>query len=396
MIKRIAILGATGSIGTSTLDVIRERPDDYRVTGLAAGRNMELLARQIREFQPPVVSVQDEAARDELTGRLRESRQGVQGLEILTGPEGAATVAASAEADLVVSAMVGIAGLIPTYRALQAGRTVALANKETLVAAGRLMMEAARKNRVRLLPVDSEHNAIFQCLNGENPKAIQHLWLTASGGPFFRTPLEEFPRITPAAALRHPTWNMGPKITIDSATMMNKGLEIIEAHWLFQVPPAAIRVAIHPQSVVHSMVEFIDGSIIAQLGRTDMRLPIRFALRYPEREEAPRARLDLFSLRPLEFFNPDCQRFPCLDLACQALQAGGMHPAVLSAANEIAVEAFLAGRIPFTGIPHLIRQVLERAPRGDAGNLEQLLDVDRNTRAEARHIIESGKVYQGV
>ncbi|HOB52448.1 MAG TPA: 1-deoxy-D-xylulose-5-phosphate reductoisomerase [Acidobacteriota bacterium] len=387
--KGIAILGSTGSIGRSTLDVLRAQPDRFYVTGLSAGRNTKSLADQVMEFRPQRVSVQDENAGALLAAALRERSAAVPLPDILTGTEGAVAVATAPDTALVVSAMVGVSGLVPTYRAIMAGKDIALANKETLVAAGELMITAARTQNVRLLPVDSEHNAIFQCLQGDQIRYAKRIWLTASGGPFFRTPPEDFAAITPDVALRHPTWRMGPKITIDSATMMNKGLEVIEAHWLFGLPPDAIRVVIHPQSTIHSLVEFVDGSILAQMGRTDMKLPIRYALNFPERTACSDAELDLLAASPLEFHEPEPAKFPCLTLAYDALRAGGSLPAVLSGANEIAVEAFLHHQIAFTDIPTVIRHAMAALPRSPLNDIDQVIGVDRQARAVARQMIRS-------
>ncbi|HOT00699.1 MAG TPA: 1-deoxy-D-xylulose-5-phosphate reductoisomerase [Acidobacteriota bacterium] len=388
--KGIAILGSTGSIGRSTLDVLRAQPDRFFVTGLSAGRNTKSLADQILEFRPRRVSVQDESAGALLAAALRErTAAGVPLPEILTGTEGAVVVSTAPDTALVVAAMVGVSGLMPTYRAIMAGKDIALANKETLVAAGELMIAAARAQHVRLLPVDSEHNAIFQCLQGDQIRYAKRIWLTASGGPFFRTPVEDFAAITPDVALRHPTWRMGPKITIDSATMMNKGLEVIEAHWLFGLPPDAIRVVIHPQSTIHSLVEFVDGSILAQMGRTDMKLPIRYALNFPERTACGDAELDLLAASPLEFHEPEPDKFPCLALAYDALRAGGSLPAVLSGANEIAVEAFLHHQIAFTDIPKVIRHTMATLARSPLNDIDQVIEVDRQARAVARQMIRS-------
>jgi 1-deoxy-D-xylulose-5-phosphate reductoisomerase len=386
-IKTLAILGSTGSIGRSTLEVVRAQPERFRVAGLAAGRNVDELARQVCEFRPAAVSVADALCRSELVKRLRADGFDPAGVEIGIGPAGARAVVTQPPVDMVVAAMVGVSGLAPTYAAIQAGKHIALANKETLVAAGHLVMAAVAERGVRLLPVDSEHNAIFQCLHGEDRGSVRRIWLTASGGPFLRRPAEEFAAITPDDALRHPTWRMGPKITIDSATLMNKGLEVIEAHWLFGLPPDAIRVVVHPQSTIHSMVEFVDGSILAQLGVTDMKLPIAYALHYPERRATGAAELDLFRLRALEFLEPDVARFRCLPLAYEALRHGGTAPAVLNAANEIAVEAFLGRLISFPEIPEVIRRTMDAVSPTPCGSIEELLELDAKARSEARRIV---------
>lgn len=388
--RTLAILGSTGSIGRSTLEVVGRRTGDFHVAGLAAGRNVEELAGQIARYGPRLVSVATPERRDTLLRLLRARGFDPRVLDILVGQAGAETVATLPEADIVVSAMVGFAGLRPTCAAVAGGKTVALANKETLVAAGGLVMGASAASGARILPVDSEHNAIFQCLAGQDPHAVERLWLTASGGPFLHTPEEAFAGISVEEALSHPTWKMGRKITVDSATLMNKGLEVIEAHWLFRVPPERIRVVVHPQSVVHSMVEFRDGSFLAQLGITDMKLPIRFALDYPERSETDLPRLNPFTLPSLEFEEPDTRKFPCLSLAYQALEAAGTAPAHLNAANEVAVSAFLDEVIPFTAIPEVIRQCLERLSPGPADSLEAVEDADRRARETARTLIQEG------
>ncbi len=385
--KKLAVLGSTGSIGCSTLDVVDSRPEAYEVVGLAAGRNVELLGSQIARFRPRLVSVASVERRDALARQLREAGIDLRGVDLLAGEEGARAVASMPEADTVVSAMVGFAGLRPTMEAVRRGKRVALANKETLVAAGGLIMEAARLSGAKLLPVDSEHNAIFQCLQGQDPAAVERLWLTASGGPFLRMPAGAFEGITVEEALTHPTWKMGKKISIDSATLMNKGLEVIEARWLFSMQPSRIGVVIHPQSVVHSLVEFVDGSFLAQLGVTDMKLPIRFALDHPDRLASKMPGLNLFQLPDLEFLEPDRAKFPCLDLAYRALEAGGTAPAALNAANEIAVAAFLEEMIPFTAIPNVIAECLENFPAGPADTLEAIETADFWARENAREII---------
>jgi len=381
--KGIAILGSTGSIGRSTLDVLRAQPDRFFVTGLSAGRNTKSLADQVTEFRPRRVSVQDENARALLTAALSERSAAGPLPDILTGTEGAVAVATAPDTALVVSAMVGVSGLVPTYRAILAGKDIALANKETLVAAGELMITAARTRNVRLLPVDSEHNAIFQCLQGDQIRYAKRIWLTASGGPFFRTPPEDFAAITPDVALRHPTWRMGPKITIDSATMMNKGLEVIEAHWLFGLPPDAIRVLIHPQSTIHSLVEFVDGAFLAQMGTPDMRIPLQYAIAGEIHWPLDGSRLDLLGAGPLVFEAPDTARFPCLKLAREAGLAGGTAPVILNAANEIAVAALLAGRLRYVDIPGVIADTLARLPHGPVLDLSAALDADARARTEA-------------
>jgi 1-deoxy-D-xylulose-5-phosphate reductoisomerase len=381
--KRIAVLGSTGSIGVSTLDIAARFRDRFEITALAAGKNVDRLAEQVRAFHPRVVAVGDEESRVALRQRLPEFKG-----EIIPGAEGLDTVATEPNAELVVAALVGALGLVPTLRALAAGKDVALANKEALVVAGALMTKAARSAGVRLLPVDSEHNAIFQALRGHRPEDVRRIILTASGGPFLHRPAHELSRVSRAEALKHPTWKMGDKITIDSATLMNKGLEVIEAHWLFDEPAEKIDVLIHPQSIVHSMVEYIDGSVIAQMGIPDMTIPISYILAYPERlplQHLPS--LDLPAAATLEFFEPNTDQFPCLRLAYAALRAGGTAPAVLNAANEVAVAAFLSDRIPFMRIPALLERVVAEHPAATAERLEDLLEADRWARDRARSLL---------
>jgi 1-deoxy-D-xylulose-5-phosphate reductoisomerase len=370
----IAILGSTGSIGRSSLDVIEALPDRFRVTYLTAHRNIEILTEQVRRFKPLAVVVSD----PDLAGELRKRVNGTT--EVLCGREALMDVVARPDVDIVISALVGFAGLHPTLRAIEAGKDIALANKETLVVGGELVMEKVRQNNVRLLPVDSEHSAILQCLQGEDIQSVSRLILTASGGPFLNTPREEMHAITPARALKHPTWTMGSKITIDSATLMNKGLEVIEAHWLFGLPAERIEVIVHPQSIIHSMVEFVDGSVKAQLGIPDMKLPIQYALTYPERPPSAFQRVDFAALGRLTFQGPDLERFPCLSLAFRAMREGGTTPAVLNAANETAVQLFLEGRIGFTAIPALIAHAMDMLPSTGALTLESIDLADREAR----------------
>jgi 1-deoxy-D-xylulose-5-phosphate reductoisomerase len=375
-VKRITVLGATGSIGLRTLELVSSFPDEFAVAGLAArGSNVEVIADLCRKYAPRAVAVLDPTAVDRLARLLPAS-----GPELLSGPTGLVTLAREVSADVVVSALVGAAGLLPTMAAIAAGRTVALANKETLVMAGRLMTAAARRHGVALLPVDSEHSAIFQCLVGHNRRDVHRILLTASGGPFRELPRERFAQVGVEDALRHPTWKMGPKITIDSATLMNKGLEIIEARWLFDLEPHQVQVIVHPQSIVHSMVEYIDGAVIAQLGVADMGVPILYALTYPERRPAPAARLDLTRVGQLTFFEPDAERFPCLALARAALERGGVAPVVLNAANEVAVAAFLERRVPFVAIPELIDRALAACPVGEPNDIEDCVAIDADVR----------------
>jgi 1-deoxy-D-xylulose-5-phosphate reductoisomerase len=371
-LKNIAILGSTGSIGRSALQVVEQFPDRLRIVALAAGRNIDLLAEQIHRFRPRLAAVLDHQLAKDLTSRLQP---GIE-VEVVAGSQGYQQVASCAEAEMILSSMVGAAGLIPTLSAIRAGKDVALANKETLVMAGALVMGEVRRSQVELLPVDSEHNAIFQAMEGHRREDLKRILLTASGGPFLNMPKEQLESVTPTQALAHPNWAMGPKITIDSATLMNKGLEVIEAKWLFDVPVEKIDVHIHPQSIVHSMVEYVDGSVIAQMGIPDMRIPIAYALAYPERLELDLPRLDFFTVKTLTFQEPDLNRFPCLKLAFAACKAGGTMPAVLNAANEAAVQAFLDNRIPFSGIPRLVNQAMEAHALEPAAELEAILEAD--------------------
>ena len=369
-------------MGCNVLRVVDAFPDRFSVVGLAAGGNVERLAEQVARYRPRVVSVATAAAGEDLARRVD-----VSGLTIGLGEEGSVSVATHGDAHLVVAAAVGAVGLVPTYRALEAGKDVALANKETLVMAGELMVAQARARGGRLLPIDSEHCALHQCLDGRAPAEVRRLVLTASGGPFRTRPRETFAAITPAEALNHPTWSMGRKITIDSATLMNKGLEVIEARWLFDVPPGRIDVLIHPQSVVHSMVEFVDGTVLAQLGVTDMRLPIQYALSHPERWDAAIPGMDWAKAMHLDFHVPDRERFPCLALAYEALEKGGSVPATLNAANEEAVSAFLEGRVPFTAIPDTIREVIDALPAAAIATLEDVLEADAQARRTGREAL---------
>ncbi|MDX1420714.1 MAG: 1-deoxy-D-xylulose-5-phosphate reductoisomerase [Rubricoccaceae bacterium] len=374
--RRLVVLGSTGSIGTQTLEIAALFPERLTVQALAAGSNWEALAAQARRFRPAAVCIADEAARAPLAEALAGTAT-----RVLCGREGLCEVAAHEAADVVVAAIVGAAGLRPTLAAVEAGKTVALANKETLVVAGALVRARAAARGATLLPVDSEHSAIFQCLVGEDPADVEGLVLTASGGPFLRRPAEAFDAITPAEALAHPNWSMGAKVTIDSATLANKGLEVIEARWLFDLPPERIEVLVHPQSIVHSLVAFRDGSAKAQLGVPDMRVPIQYALTYPERWPAPHPRLDWRTLGTLDFEPPDLGRFPALGLAFEALRRGGTAPAVLNAANEAAVARFLEGRIPFPAIPRLIEAALDAADAAPADDLDALAAADAAARA---------------
>ena len=370
--KRIAILGSTGSIGRSALAVVDAHPSRLQVAALAAGDNASLLAEQIETYRPRVAAIATAGGLD----RLRASLSSNPPAQVLAGAEGLLAVATHPDVDIVICASAGTAGLEAVLAAIEAGKTIALANKEVLVMAGALVTAAAHRRGVPILPVDSEHNAIHQCVHGRNPDEIRRLILTASGGPFRELSPPELDRVTPEAALRHPTWQMGRKITIDSATLMNKGLEVIEAHWLFGVDADHIDVLIHPQSIVHSMVELNDGSVIAQLGVTDMRLPIQYACSYPERWDTPLPALDLARAGRLEFHEPALDRFPCLALAYRALRAGGTVPVVLNAANEVAVEAFLDGKLGFTAIPRVIEKTM------NAHEIEQVSTIDTVRRVD--------------
>lgn len=376
--RNIAILGSTGSIGKSTLDVASTFPDRFRVTYLTAHRNIDLLREQINRFHPRGVVVLDRERADELRKTIGGST------EILCGEGGLLEIVSRTDVDIVVSALVGFAGLKPTLRAVEAGKDIALANKETLVVGGGLVMAEVRKRGVRLLPVDSEHSAIFQCLQGENVGEVERLILTASGGPFLRLPEEQFGAITVARALNHPTWKMGKKVTIDSATLMNKGLEVIEAYWLFGIPPGKIDVVVHPQSIIHSMVEFVDGSTKAQMGIPDMKLPIQYALTYPRRLASGYRPLDFTVPARMTFESPDTRRFPCLPLAFRALNMGGTAPAVLNAANEVAVSMFLEGELPFSAIAGVIRLALDAHTPKDAFTIEDIENIDADTRIRTR------------
>jgi 1-deoxy-D-xylulose-5-phosphate reductoisomerase len=376
--KTLAILGSTGSIGRSTLAVVEAHPSRLRVSALAAGSNAELLAEQIGQFRPNTVAL----ATPNGVARLRATCRSLPPV-VGEGADGLVAVATHPDADIVICASAGTAALDAVLAAIEAGKTIAIANKEILVMAGALVTDAARRRRVAVLPVDSEHNAIHQCLHGRAPEEIRRLILTASGGPFREHSIEALDDVGPDAALQHPTWRMGQKITIDSATMMNKGLEVIEARWLFDVPADRIDVVIHPQSIVHSLVELIDGSVIAQLGVTDMRLPIQYACSYPDRWEGVLPPLDLAAAGRLEFEPPSQDRFPCLGLAYRALRAAGSAPAALNAANEVAVEAFLDGRLGFTAIPQVIEGVLDRHTVEDVSSLEVVRRADSWARREA-------------
>jgi len=383
--KRIAILGSTGSIGCSTLKVVEGYPERFAVVALAAGSNLELAFKQTLRWRPKLLSVAHEDAAAALGKRLREAGAGET--EVVWGTAGTVAVATHSQVDFVVSAIVGVAGLEATYEAVRAGKQIGLANKECLVAAGELITAEARRQGKPLLPIDSEHNAVHQCLRGGRMDEVKQVWLTASGGPFLQTPREEFASITIAQALNHPTWKMGRRITIDSATLMNKGFEVIEAVRLFNIPPSRIRVVVHPQSTVHSMVEFVDGSILAQVSVTDMRLPILYALAWPERI-ASDLRFDVLSLKHLDFCAPDLEKFPCLRLAYEAAEAGGAKTVALNAADEVAVVAFLEGKIAFLGIPATIQAVLNETSARKPESISDVLGMDSEARELARRFID--------
>ena len=379
--KNITILGSTGSIGVSTLDIINAHPDRFRITALTAGKNLALFARQIKQFAPRIAVV----ASVEDVPRLKEMCSGLN-VSILGGVEGLIAAATADETEIVVAAIVGAAGLVPTAAAIRAGKDIALANKEILVTAGHLFMDLVAEFGVRLFPVDSEHSAIFQSIEGHRNEDIQKIILTASGGPFLNRPAAELSQVTVADALNHPNWSMGKKITIDSATMMNKGLEVIEARWLFNTPVEKIQVNIHPQSIIHSMVEYIDGCVIAQLGTPDMKAPIAYALAYPERITTGIKPLDLTAFSGLTFFNPDHDKFPCLQLAYRAITSGESMPAVMNAANEIAVEEFLAGHLRFTQIAETIERTMDAHSAHTLCSIEEVLKADQWGRETAREI----------
>ena len=380
--KRIAILGSTGSIGRQCLSVVDSLPGQFELIGLAAGSNVSLAAEQALRYSPRVVAVQTEAGARELRDKICAAKRPLP--EILFGTEGIERVATHPDVETLVSAAVGVVGLPATYKAIECGKQIALANKEVLVAAGEVVMAAVRRHGVSLLPVDSEHNAIHQCLRAGADREVKRLVLTASGGPFRKTPVSKLRHVTPEQALAHPNWKMGQRITIDSATLMNKGFEVIEACWLFGVSVDNVQVVIHPQSTIHSMVEFVDGSILAQLGPTDMRMPIQYALTYPERVSSNGCALDWPSLRKLDFEEVPVRKFPCLGLAKDALRMGGPLPCALNAADEVAVAAFLEGKLPFLGIAAAIERVLERMPRSSMHRIEDVLAADLEARRLAR------------
>ncbi len=390
MVKGLCILGSTGSVGQNCLRVVRSLLGRFRVEALAAGKNIELLAEQVLEFEPRVVSVAGLGPAEALRQRLR-ARGYQKPLEIVAGTDGQVEAATLPEVDFVVSSSHGVTGLRATYEALRAGKQVGLANKEVLVVAGEVVMRAAREQAVEVLPIDSEHSAVHQCLRAGRRQEVRRLILTGSGGPLLRTPLADFETVTPETALKHPIWKMGARITIDSATLMNKGLEIIEAHWLFGLPSAQIDVVIHPESIVHSMIEFQDGAVMAQLSVADMRLPIQYALTYPERVavDGESLSLDLMATGRLQFERPDSQRFPCLRLAREALEKGGAMPCALNAADEVAVEAFLDRRLRFVEIPRVIERVMQQTPQVHFETLDEVLECDREARRRAAEVVAS-------
>jgi 1-deoxy-D-xylulose-5-phosphate reductoisomerase len=389
--KRIAILGSTGSIGRSTLSVAQSYPERFQIVTLAAGSNLDAAFEQAIRWRPRVISMASEADADALRARLKQND--LAGIEIVHGAAGTVRVATHPEVNFVVSAIVGVAGLEATYEAVRAGKTLGLANKECLVAAGELITAEARKQGTALLPIDSEHNAVHQCMRGGRMEEVDRVWLTASGGPFLKTPAEDFPSITIEQALNHPTWKMGRRITIDSATLMNKGFEVIEACRLFHMPPAKVEVIVHPQSTIHSMVEFVDGSILAQFSVTDMRLPILYALTYPERIPSD-MRFAVSDLRHLDFSPPDLKKFPCLRLAYEAAEAGGAKTVALNAADEVAVAAFLDGSIGFVEIPRIIEDVLTETDSGKLESIAAVLEADAEARRYALERVANVKKSQ--
>ena len=388
--KQLAIIGSTGSIGQNTLNVVRHLSGRFQVFALAAHSNVTLLAEQIAAFAPRVVALIDGSRLNELTRHCRE--RGIRLPEILTGQDGLRTIASANEVDIVVSGAVGAAGLYPTYVAVEAGKTVALANKESMVLAGELLRSTAARTGAQILPIDSEHSAIDQCLRSGRREEVRRLILTASGGPFRDTPRENLHQVTPEAALNHPTWRMGRRITIDSATLMNKGLEVIEARWLFDIPESRVDILVHPQSIVHSMVEFTDGSVIAQLGTTDMRQPIQYALTYPDRLESCVPGIDWTAASRLDFLAPDTVKFPCVELAYRAIRQGSTAPAILNAADEVAVQAFLDQRISFMDIPRLIEESLDAHHSASGVTLENVMAADAWARRFVQERVDRGRI----
>src|SRR3989339_1732989 len=376
--KYLSILGSTGSIGTQTLDIVRQFPDEFKIVGLTANKNSDLLLKQIKEFRPKAVAVMDSSKIGEL--------KNFSSCQVYSGMDGLKKIAALDEADTIVNSLVGSVGIEPTYHAIKHNKNIALANKETLVAAGSVIMDEAKKNNVNLMPIDSEHSAIFQCLNGENVSEVEKITLTCSGGPFKNHNNGQLRNVTVKDALNHPTWSMGSKITIDSATLMNKGFEVIEAHWLYGIDYEKIKIVVHPQSIVHSLVEFVDKSAIAQLGMPDMKIPIQYALTYPKRFENIQTPLDLVKIKTLEFSEPDFEKFPCLKYAYEAGNAGGTLPAVMNAANETAVYAFLENKIRFLDIPRLIRKMMDEHKMIKNPNLNEILETDRKIKEETNNL----------
>jgi 1-deoxy-D-xylulose-5-phosphate reductoisomerase len=396
-LKTLTLLGSTGSIGVSTLDVVGRHPEKYRVHALVAGSNVNLLVQQIERFRPQLAVTATEQSHKSLIGRLKEAGLPPQSWpELSWGAKGRVEAAIDSEVDFVMSAIVGVAGLEATYEAIRSGKRVGLANKEVLVASGKLVIEAARKSGTELIPVDSEHNGAHQCLRAGKRSEVARLILTASGGPFRETPADKLAGVTPADALNHPTWKMGRRITVDSATLMNKGFEVIEACWLFDFSADEVDVVIHPQSSVHAMVEYTDGSVIAQISATDMRMPIQYALTYPARDPAPVPRLDWTESRSWTFSAPDFKKFPALRLAYEALRAGGSAACTLNAADEIAVEAFLAGQISFPSIAAVVEETLARVPSREASSIREILEIDGESRSAAHNIVRehAGNAWQ--
>ncbi len=391
-LQTLAILGSTGSIGVSTLDVVRRSPDRYRIHALAAGQNVDLLAEQVLQFQPRVVITATNRSRESLISRLRDLGLPSQHWpDVQFGSQARVDAATNPDVDFVMSAIVGVAGLEATYAAIRSGKRIGLANKEVLVASGKLVIEAAKQSGAELIPVDSEHNGAHQCLRAGKRDEVTRLILTASGGPFRETCAEELAEVTPAQALKHPTWQMGRRITIDSATLMNKGFEVIEACWLFGLSADEVEVVIHPQSTVHAMVEYNDGSVLAQISATDMRMPIQYALTYPDRETAPVPRLGWSESRTWTFSVPDFDKFPALRLAYAAQRAGGSAGCTLNAADEIAVEAFLNGQISFPSISEVVEETLDRVPAREARSIPEVLEVDELSRSVARDVVQKRK-----
>ena len=378
--KHLSILGSTGSIGTQTLDIVRQYPNEFNIVGLTTNKNSDLLLKQIKEFKPKAVAIMDRSKTDDLLN--------FSSAQVYSGIEGLNKIATLNEADTVVNALVGSVGIEPTYNAIKSKKNIALANKETLVAAGSIIMDEIKKNDANLMPIDSEHSAIFQCLNGENVKEVSKITITCSGGPFKNYSKYQLENATVQGALRHPTWNMGDKITIDSATLMNKGFEVIEAHWLYGIDYEKVKIIIHPQSIVHSLVEFVDKSVIAQLGLPDMKIPIQYALTYPKRLQNLSKSLDLTEIKNLEFKEPDFENFSCMKYAYEDGAIGGTMPAVMNAANEIAVYAFLENKIRFLDISRLIRKMMDKHKPIKNPGLNELLEVDRKVKEETKVIIE--------